>query len=604
MFDPLFITPAGEARSPEELVRSVVTGLKGKGGPEVIPAPYGDLAEKIVRAAACWQDEASGRIIDPLVCYETPTATARYTGALGALMLQGRCRDLAESCRKALEAVLSDLAGAETNYGEFFVKESLFAFMALKDHVSQEQYTAWEKIFAGYDPETAYGCTRTKRPDPESRQNFLTFSLAGEAMKKYLKLADNDSFIESYLEEQLARFDELGMYRDPGSPVVYDITARMNLEIAEFFSLKNSLRSRELRSKLRSGAFCSLLYQSPSGEMPFGGRSNQQNFVEASFALICEIEARHCKEEKDFLTAGVFRRAAALAVHSVKGFLDHDPIRFNKNRFPPETQHGRQLSYGFYAAYTLLCAGQLAMAGFFADETIAFAENTPAENGTFLWRTSSVFHKLFANVQGSHLEMEFCNDTSYDAVGWGRWHIRGIPAEYPLSTPVPEEQKFVSVVPAAGALAFGPGTAEEGFVSGLQIKDLHCCKLHSVNVKEEEISFVTDWPFSAGAVSEKITLKPSAAQVEAVDHTGGRIRYQLPLLLTDGESWSVTEETEKGFDLFYKGFCFSVSGNGAEKVREKWIGASRNGLYMPLRFDSPDNKIKVDLSIKEESSEK
>jgi len=384
--------------------------------------------------------------------------------------------------------------------------------------------------------------------------------------------------------------------------MVYDITARMNLELAAFYADWPLPCLEELRGKLWSGAMCALLYQSPSGEMPFGGRSNQQNFVEASFALICEAEARRFKAEEDMLMASVLRRAAARAVHSVTPYLTSDPIHFNKNRFPPETQHGRQLSYGYYGAYTLLIASQLAVAGLLADRTIPFAATTPAETGTFFWTTTDAFHKLFADVQGSHLELELCCEGDHDAVGWGRWHVPGAPPELPLSTPVPARQTFVSVVPASGSLTFGPGT-EEGFASDLPLKPGEC-RPRLAAVTSDAVEFVIDWPFPAGAVSEKIRLMPAEAEVEAVNHAGKEICYRVPLLLTDGESQSVVRETGTGFELLYKGWIFAVSGEGAARSRENRTAANRNGLYAPALFNSNAGVIKLHLSVKKSGSGK
>ena len=122
---PFFLSVRGEAASPEALVRAVVES-RSADAPDMPAPPYLDLAEKIVRTALVWQDRDSGRIIDPYVHRETPTATARYVGALGALMLQGRCHDLADSCAKALDAVLDDLESCATNHGEFLVTYPLF----------------------------------------------------------------------------------------------------------------------------------------------------------------------------------------------------------------------------------------------------------------------------------------------------------------------------------------------------------------------------------------------------------------------------------------------------------------------------------------------
>ena len=296
---PVFLSAGGTSASPEELVGRLLASPSGPSCGEIGEAPDLELAELIVRAAVSWQDGESGRIIDPYEHRETPTATARFIGALGALLQQGRCFDLAGSCIKAMSPVLDDLHQVSTNHGEFLVKEAMMAYIALKDQVEPELRGQWELLFADYDPEVTYGRTRTTTPDILNRQNYLTFSLAGEALKKHMKLADNKRFVYEYLAEQLDKFDDLGMYRDPRCPMVYDITPRMNLEIAEHYTDYDEPFASRLRQTLRNGALCMLLYQSPTGEMPFGGRSNQQNFIEASFAVICELEARRCRAAGD-----------------------------------------------------------------------------------------------------------------------------------------------------------------------------------------------------------------------------------------------------------------------------------------------------------------
>ena len=594
MSQPFFISSSGAVASPEELVRKLITLTPASALPEIKPARYLVLAEKIVRAGINWQDEQTGRIIDPYVHQETPTVTARYIGALGALMQQGRCLDLAESCRKAMEPVLSDLATVATNHGEFLDKESMMAYIALKDKIDPETRLRWENIYSSYDPETTYGRTRTNLPDLEARQNYLTFALAWEAIKKHFDLADNREFVYTYLEEQLARFDQLGMYRDPKSPIVYDITPRMNLGLAEYYTTYEEPYGSRLRDLLRSGAMCGLLYQSSCGEMPFGGRSNQQNFVEASFAIICELEARHWKAAGDMLMAGVFRRAAARAVNSIESYLITEPVFFNKNRFPSETQYGRQRNYGFYGAYTLLIASQLALASLVADESIPFAGTTPAESGAFVWSTTDIFHKIFASVNGSHIEIELLHGPHFDAVGWGRWHVNGIPPELTFSTPVPNNQSFISVLPPVGSLTFGAGTQEEGFTSNLPVTDLANCNIRDIKVTADMVELVIDWPFAAGTVSEKISLSADSATVEAVNHSGNPVSYRVPMLLTNGESWGVISQREDGFEVSYKNCKFVITSDSAP-MQEKWIGSSRNGLYVPARFDSATNTVKVKL---------
>ena len=598
MKHPVFISDQGSFSTPEELVRSLIAQKPAKPLPEVPKAKYLDLAEHIVRTGSAWQDQTTGEIIDPYEHRETPTVTARYIGALGALMQQGRCLDLMDTAVKAMEPVMAQLLGAQTSYGEFLVKESLMTYIALQDKVDPALIKRWHDMYASYDPEVTYGRTRTRLPDLEQRQNYITFALAGEAMKKHLGIVDHRDFVYSYLDEQFERFDELGMYRDPHAPIVYDITPRMNLELAQYFTTYEEPYGSKLSGILRNGAMCSLLYQSSLGEMPFGGRSNQQNFVEASFAIICELEARKFKAMGDIYMAGVFRRAAARAVNSIESYLLQTPVNFNKNRFPAAAQHGRQRDYGFYGAYTLLIASQLAIASLVADDSIPFADVTPSECGTYLWTTTDTFHKVFAYINGSHIEIELKPNRGYDAVGWGRWHIAGFPSELVLSTPVTAHPSLILVIKPQEALAIGPGCAEDGcFVADMIIEDPSECCFRDPVVNSDYVEFAVDWPSKVGKISEKIRLTEKSASVEACSNCSSPISYRVPMIMTNGDTWGVSRATENGFDVEYRNCRFSITSDAAEKIEERWVAGNRNALYKTARFNSATNSVKVDLKV-------
>jgi hypothetical protein len=66
------------------------------------------------------------------------------------------------------------------------------------------------------------------------------------------------------------------------------------------------------------------------------------------------------------------------------------------------------------------------------------------------------------------------------------------------------------------------------------------------------------------------------------------------MLLTNGESWGIISQREDGFEVSYKNCKFVITSD-SEKMQEKWIGSSRNGLYVPARFNSATNVIKVKL---------
>jgi hypothetical protein len=144
------------------------------------------------------------------------------------------------------------------------------------------------------------------------------------------------------------------------------------------------------------------------------------------------------------------------------------------------------------------------------------------------------------------------------------------------------------------SLAFGAGIPGEGFTADLPITDPNSCNIRDIKVTADLVELVIDWPFAAGTVSEKISLSADSATVEAINHSGKPISYRVPMLLTNGESWGIISQREDGFEVSYKNCKFVITSDSVP-MQEKWIGSSRNGLYVPGRFDSAENTIKVKL---------
>ena len=85
--------------------------------------------------------------------------------------------------------------------------------------------------------------------------------------------------------------------------------------------------------------------QSVSGEIPFGGRSNQFLHNETFYAALCEFYAAWFHRRGDVNTARRFRAAARRAVDALSYWLDRPSIRHVKNRYPLETRYGTE-GYG------------------------------------------------------------------------------------------------------------------------------------------------------------------------------------------------------------------------------------------------------------------
>lgn len=555
---------------------------------------YLELAENIVRDAAKWQDER-GRIIDPYEKIETSTVTARYVGALGLLIMQGRCGDLTESCAKALTPALEDLFYKKTNWGEFITKEACMAYMAIKDKVSQNLSEQWKHLLADYDPEQSY--SRTFTNNPHDLQNFCTFAIAGEAIKKKLGLADNSVFMDRYIEQQLTLFDENGMYNDPNSPITYDIVSRMNLSLALWAGYRGKYFD-QLSEMLKRGSLAQLLYQSPTGECPFGGRSSQQNFNEASFAFICEFEAGRWGEKEDLVMAGAFKRAASLAINSIEKYLCKTPINFTKNMFPPESQHGRQKGYGFYGAYSLLIASQLGFAYLVAKNDIK-EQKCPAECGGYIFTTEDRFHKIFANCGGTHVEIDTNADFHYDATGFGRIHFAGCPSELALSIPITASPDYLTVIPPAPEnIAIGPGW------SGIWLANLNGDKFSStckiLEEKPECVIFSVDYNFEGNTVSEVYNISQNGVEVSITQKEGYALDFRVPLLKTNGKDTSEIKTLDNGFEVCFQTFVYNIKclAQNVKVSIEDFEAPNRNGIYKIGRFTSDKNVLRFYFSAR------
>ncbi len=556
---------------------------------------YLDVAEGIVRQGAEWLNE-EGRIIDPFEGKETPTATARFVGALGALLSAGRCADLEEHCVRALTPALEDLYHVRTTWGEFIVKEAAIAFAHLRDRAGHKHVGQWTKLLSEYEPYQSYSSTCNGIKD----HNFVTFAIAGEVMKQKLNLANNIDFIEACMDKELRLFDDNGMFHDPGCPITYDITARMNLTIAMWAGYDGKHRQR-LADILHRGAISQLKYQSPTGECPFGGRSSQQNFNEISAAIICEYQANIENAQGDSELAGQLKQSAEIAFRSIEKYTRRSPIYFTKNMFPPETQHGRQKGYGFYGAYSLLIASQLGLAWTLADDSLnQYSQPCPAQTGPVFFLTDKGFNKLFATTSDYHLEIDLNPpNRAYDATGLGRLHRAGFPAEMALSMPIDREPGYItSIPPAPEHVVIGAG-GDGKFLASIQGESLQS----SVDVEcrsGEEMRFSIQYSLDGKHfLTERYDMSPAGVKIEAHWPGASTMSYRIPLLKTNGRDETVITDAPEEFtvslDTFrYRAKCLTPSGR---LTFEDFDAPNRNAIYRIGRMDVPGDRIQIFLSL-------
>ena len=138
---------------------------------------------------------------------------------------------------------------------------------------------------------------------------------------------------------QLQWLDENGMYRDPNDPMVYDLVTRNMLSTCLFYGY-NGCHTNKLNTYLRKAGDLTLLMQSVTGELAYGGRSNQFLHNQTLFAGTCEWYASRSVKRGDMKSAMEFRRLAAEAVVALKRWLAQTPVSHVKNRYPRETGKG------------------------------------------------------------------------------------------------------------------------------------------------------------------------------------------------------------------------------------------------------------------------
>lgn len=573
---------------------------------------YVELSEPIVRSAVPWQD-ADGRIVDPCDLEGIEGfplfSAARFVGALGFLIDAGRCLDLAEVCARSLDVTCRGLFQAHEQPirgADFYPKELMRGYLALRSHVAADRHAEWGRLLGGYDPLRNYTYVMTPEK-PVVLHNIVTFAVAGEIWKRKHGLCDNTPFVEAHLETQLDRFTEFGMYRDPNDPLTYDFTARMNLSLMLQWGY-DGVHAGFIDEMLRRGGLTTLCYMSNLGEAPFGGRSNQFNFTEATLAVLCEYEANRYKALGDLELAGRFKRAARLATLSVRRWLEMSHPRFVKNGFDPESQHGRESRYGLYGIYLLLAASQFGFAHLLADDSIE-ERPLPYETDRILVHLPDAFHKVFATAGGYHLEIDTRADLHYDATGLGRIHRCSVPGELGLSTPIAADPGYlVSVDPAPRNVAIGPGWLKaDGTVAWLadcsdEIGDIQFSAQPGVDGEPLgfEVRYEGGLP-GCDRVTERYQIENDGVVItDTVEGAANRIRVQIPLLETNGLERTKIEMGPGVFTVTsgphrYRVECLSAG--LLDQYLEPFTAPNRNGIYRVGCFLVEGNVIQYRLVL-------
>lgn len=569
---------------------------------------YLDNCERIVRMAAEWVN-AEGAVIDPVTDEEWNQTTPRFVSSAAILISFGRCREyldlvcrsMAYSCCRLRDGTARDMSP------DFWLRELMTADQCLEGIAPADLQAAWREDLRALDGERTYRFVDPSHGEKlKTLHNWVVYSSAGEGLRELAGLEPSDGqflwgtdFFNVYMEPQLGHMTEYGMYRDPGDPITYDITTRLQFCTPLAYGLDTPLRPT-LEELERRGALTALLFASADGYVPYGGRSSQFQFQEAILSALFELEARRYRGSDPRLAGAFKAQARRCALSSRRWLLEMTPPRHIKNGFNPESRHGTD-NYGQYSVYSLLCASFYGLAALFADDSIPEAP-PPAGHAGYVFELKDAFHKIFAACGDTYVEIDTSADPHYDATGIGRVLFAGTPIEmvlgmpfaaHPLYNLAPGEQAAEEPVALAPHWATPSGPAS---LAALQAPDLkYEMEIHEQS--PESVSFTIRYQHlpSASCINEKLTLTGSALRIDTsvtVDGTSvENLVYNIPIIVTDGAVKSSIELAENALIVEYLGFRWSIhwTQTGVKATLADTTFANRNGRYRLLKLDFGKN---------------
>lgn len=364
----------------------------------------------------------------------------RLAADIGILIAHGRMTHLKDVFIRLMDLCCAEMPVAyqrskNSQVGnEFSVKEIVMCLMTLEEYNAfPDELSRWKDAIRSMNPYAIYAHIAPVPAVP--MHNWAAFAAASEQLRIYAGLGapESPAFVDNQVASQLFNFDENGMYRDPNEPFVYDLTTRLQLSLVMHYGFDGS-NAEALREQLMKGSMQTPLMQSVTGEIPFGGRSNQFLHNEPTFAALFEYEARQHQKNGDLKKAGQCKQAAMLAIQNTLRWLNTEHVYHIKNGYEPFGGYGCE-PYGYFHKYMVTTASFAHFAYLLADDTIA-EQPCAALNENRIHRTGDHFHKTFIKFGEYFLEYETRADFHYDCNGLGRLHRRNAPSALCLSVPV------------------------------------------------------------------------------------------------------------------------------------------------------------------------
>lgn len=510
----------------------------------------------------------------------------RLTVNLGVLTAHGYRTELSPLFVKMMDFCTESIPRVKAA-NDFSVREICFCITELENRgMFLSDIERWKKNLSLIDPHKCYN-KYALNPD-DVVNNWALFSALSEFAREKLIGCDSDEFIDLQLENQLRRLDENGMYMDnlkhnAHQPIIYDLVPRYLLSLMMHFGYKGRHRER-IDSVLKSTALMTLSMQSVTGEVAFGGRSNQFVHNEGLLATIFEYEANRYADEGNFALAGRFKAAIERAMEMTEYWLEKEPIRHIKNRFPTESSYGCE-GYAYFNKYMITTASHLFSAYTLCDDSILASE---FDDSPVSFVTSDHFHKLFLRAGGYSLEFDTNADPHYDSNGLGRVHKRGAPSAICMSLPCTETPKYKVDSDEKYRASLCPGIISDGeiFFACDSDEPIEILSHESGNGFAQAVLKYGDMIADYRVDSEGVAIKVKG---------DGQICHMLPAFAFDGEFETEITVDNNMIEVSYLGCSCRYSTSGIIKATDK-VARNRSGYYN-IFYAEAENELRINIEI-------
>lgn len=297
----------------------------------------------------------------------------------------------------------------------FYSTPTLQALKQFNGIVPDEKWKEWEQTLSSLKPAKTYSGYG------KVHNNWQLVYLGGEylrAREGWAPLEHADILLEGYRKHITPE----GLFVERGAPFAYDGFGRYFLHVilnAGYDGTQQGFYSEALRR----GAWTSLFYISPHGEMPLGFRSAQHIWNEAQLCAIFESAAREHAAKGDHLAAAAFKRGAHLALQSIINWTRADGSGYIvKNRYPTNRRYGYE-GYSTHVNYNCNALAMLAAAWEWAESDIQEGP-APTDIGGYVFELPD-FHKIIACAGGNYLQYNTTGDHRYNGTGLTRVHLAG-----------------------------------------------------------------------------------------------------------------------------------------------------------------------------------